>query len=492
MNAILIARVSTDDQRDALPAQVHKLVDYAKRKQFTYELIEFQESAYKGSREQFKLLIERIKESESLTAIVFDKVDRYTRDSSAEETRTLQKLYKSGRIELHFPSDNLVVDKDSPATDIMRLGLNAVLAQYYSDSISDNVKRRLQQKLRDGEWIGQAPFGYDNITYSDGRKTIEINTVEAQVVRDIYEWYAVGNTSYRRIRDQLRASHAILFAASKVEFILKNEFYIGTMKSKGVSYPHKYERIVTPELFDRVKSVRQGFDIKPVQFGGLPYTYRGIFTCAECGCSITFEKKKAKYIYGHCTQKKGNHGAAYIPESVFAEEVRTIFKSIEIPEDELSSILVELQKTEAHTERSRIENLSRVDMEISRYTTRIDRMYDDRLDDKVSENLYIKKYKEYTEKIEVLKATRKKFELVADNVFRSASYLLNLANEAPKLFEKANIDQKRSLLNMIGSNYEVQGRLLRWKLKKPYDCMAICNVSGNWLRLLGSNQRHPR
>lgn len=36
---------------------------------------------------------------------------------------------------------------------------------------------------------------------------------------------------------------------------------------------------------------------------------------------------------------------------------------------------------------------------------------------------------------------------------------------------------------MIGSNYKVEGKLRRWKLKKPYDCMAICSVSGTWLPL---------
>ena len=35
MKAILIARVSTEDQADALPAQIYKLQDYALKKSLT-------------------------------------------------------------------------------------------------------------------------------------------------------------------------------------------------------------------------------------------------------------------------------------------------------------------------------------------------------------------------------------------------------------------------------------------------------------------------
>lgn len=46
------------------------------------------------------------------------------------------------------------------------------LAQYYSNAISDNVKRAYEQKLRNGEWIGKAPLGYKNIELENGTKHI--------------------------------------------------------------------------------------------------------------------------------------------------------------------------------------------------------------------------------------------------------------------------------------------------------------------------------
>ena len=160
MKALLIARVSTDDQVDALPAQKYRLEDYAHRQGFKSELIEFQESAYKGDRDQFRNIVNTIKLSEQPLVVVFDKVDRFSRDIGSDLVRELEGLRKQGKIELHFPSDNLFLNQNAPAVANMQLNMTMSLSQYYSDAISDNVKRRLQQKWRDGEWAGKAPYGY--------------------------------------------------------------------------------------------------------------------------------------------------------------------------------------------------------------------------------------------------------------------------------------------------------------------------------------------
>ena len=50
--------------------------------------------------------------------------------------------------------------------------MGMVFGEYYSAAISDNVKRKIDQKLYDGEWPGKAPIGYLNITKPDGTKDI--------------------------------------------------------------------------------------------------------------------------------------------------------------------------------------------------------------------------------------------------------------------------------------------------------------------------------
>jgi len=64
MKAIIIARVSTEEQKDAgnsLPAQIVRLESYCERK--GYQIIKkfsFDESAYKNNREEFDGILDYI------------------------------------------------------------------------------------------------------------------------------------------------------------------------------------------------------------------------------------------------------------------------------------------------------------------------------------------------------------------------------------------------------------------------------------------------
>ena len=35
------------------------------------------------------------------------------------------------------------------------------------------------------------------------------------------------------------------------------------------------------------------------------WSFRGLLTCGHCGCALTAEIKKGKYVYYHCTENKG-------------------------------------------------------------------------------------------------------------------------------------------------------------------------------------------
>lgn len=489
MRAYLLARVSTDDQKDALPAQSYRLTEYAKRRGYDFELTEIRESAYKGARDSFSVVVDEIKECKEQVIVVFDKIDRYTRDSSSEQVRTLQMLYRTGKIELHFPSDNLFIHKDSPATDLLRLGMGIVVAQYYSDAISDNVKRRFEQKLRDGEWIGAAPIGYKNTVNVAGKKWVEVDSYKAGAVKKAYELYATGNYSLKELCKKWRVDFSITAGSSQMDLILKNPFYYGEMKVKGRLYPHKYEPIISLEQFEAAKRIREGYEVKPHRWGGLPYAYRGLINCFDCGCRITFEKKKGKYVYGHCTQYKTKHKMKYVEESEFTTQLGRLFETIQIPMDAYNQVSEALRSSHEDKKRMRDTTISMLDAEIEKYQKRIEKVYEDYLDEKIPEDLYKRKFEEFRAAQKKAQNKRLNIEQVEDEYYGTVSHLLKLSREAPKLFEKANHEQKRSLINLVLSNLQLKGDQLMWELKKPFDTMAFCSENGNWLRRLGSNQR---
>jgi site-specific DNA recombinase len=489
MKAHLISRVSTEDQEGALPAQRYRLTDYGDKEFSSYDYHEIQESAYKEGRKEFRKVINIILDEPEVVAVVFDKIDRFSRDSSAEETKTLRKLCLLGKIELHFISDHLFLNENSSANQWFMLGIGETTAEYNSRITSDNVKRRFSQMLRDGKIIGQAHFGYRNVDLPSGDKWVERVPYESQIVKSAYEWYATGAYSLSTLRKRIKDKYGIVISASKLNVILKNPFYKGEMRYKSKLYPHKYDCIINKDLFERVQRVFDGYKIKPTSYAGLPYVYRGLINCSECGCRITFEKKKNKYIYGHCTQKKGHHGAVYVNEDVLTEQLKKTIERITMPEEAFEFVRSELSKSIEDEVKNRENNIATTEAEIKKYDNRIERVYEDFIDGKIPQDLYNKKFSQYTEAKQTLMNARKKFELVGKDRFKDVSYLLDLSRKAHTLFENGNFNQKRELIKMLGSNLELEGKELRWELKKPYDCIAFCKETGNWLPGPDSNWR---
>ena len=99
MKAFLIARVSDPRQVDALPAQELRLNEYADRYKFSKELHRFDETAFKEDRAKFIEIVDEAIKYPKYFVMVFDKIDRLTRDVSSDVVRTLKNLVKEGRYE---------------------------------------------------------------------------------------------------------------------------------------------------------------------------------------------------------------------------------------------------------------------------------------------------------------------------------------------------------------------------------------------------------
>lgn len=479
MKAFLIARVSTDDQTDALPGQVYRLKDYAQKMRYDYELFEIKESAYKGDRVQFNEVLSRVFTVDEAVALVFDKVDRYSRDVSSGEVRTLNSLAESGKIELHFVSDHFIINKESSAGQRLMLTMNTAFSQYYSNAISDNVKRRNEQMRRDGLWTGKAPFGYVN-TVRDSKKWIDVDPIKSLAVKDAFSLYASGISTLIEIRKHWLVKYGIRSHTSMVDKVLKNPFYYGTMRVQDRFYEHRYETLVSKELFDQADAVRKGYKFKPHRWGGLPFAYRGLISCADCGCRVTFEIKKKKYIYGHCTQFKGKHGARYVSQVAIDRQIASVIKQITIPDDICKQVLVEINKGAEAKDKNANDQKAAIELQLAKAEARLDRLYEDYIDGNIESNFYERKSSEYKELIKMHQTQLGTFELSANTHLETISHLLELSKNAYNLFEAGDYEEKRKLVKILLSNLELKDDQLGWKLKKPFNLMAFCNNNSSW------------
>lgn len=159
-----------------------------------------------------------------------------------------------------------------------------------------------EQSVRNGEWITKAPFGYRNITLPTGKKIIEVDEANASLVIKMFEMYATGVHSFQTVADEIHKLGMLNavgkpIGASRIEITLKNLFYYGIMRVKGEFYPHKYPPLISEWLFDQAQDVMAGHHKAPVHYAGHPILFRGLITCEHCGCTVTGDIKKKKYIY---------------------------------------------------------------------------------------------------------------------------------------------------------------------------------------------------
>ena len=78
----------------------------------------------------------------------------------------------------------------------------------------------------------------------------------------MFELYATGNHSTLTLRIEiskagLNSSVGKPLALSMVSHILNNPFYYGEMLSRGKLYPHKYQPIISKQIFDKCQQIRK-------------------------------------------------------------------------------------------------------------------------------------------------------------------------------------------------------------------------------------------
>ncbi len=386
MKLLLIARVSDIEQRKALPAQKLRLKNYAASIDPKAEYHEFDESAHKDVRREFAKLVEHIKSQKEHCAVVFDKIDRFTRDSSQEEVRAINSLIKTGKIELHFPSDNLFINRSSPAADLFRLGIGMALAKYYSDSIRDNVKRRFEQLLDDKTWIGYAPVGYQNVnrgTFNKPIKDIEVDTERAPFVVTIFEKRAIG-MSYQAIAQLVNelgmtSRSGKPLNKSDIEKITRNPFYYGTMLYMGKLYPHKYEPLISKQLYNKCQDVRDQRHDQHTSYRSLPFAFNNLVQCKECHCTVSsFNARDNTYI--KCSKAKYKCGNTNTAQALAMPQVEETITQIKLTDEQVETLVRELRLRYSSQQVSMTVKIDSVRAEYDTITSRLKTLTYERLD----------------------------------------------------------------------------------------------------------------
>lgn len=473
MKAVILTRVSTKEQEEghSLPAQNTRLLGYCKRKSLdvvkTFQIIE---SSTRGKRKEFMQMIDFCKKQKETIAIVADAVDRVQR--SFKESVMLDDLIRKEKIELHFYRENMVIGKNASSSDIMRWDFSVMGAKSYVLQLSENVKRSLDFKFKNGECIGYAPYGYENYTDETGKNSIRLKEPDATKVKSLFELYSLGGTSLHELARYsneigLRTRMGKKFSKSTMAYIIDNPFYYGELTVKGNKSTHIYPRLIKKSLWDKCQEVRKAVDKKPFKHAEIPFLYRGMFTCMNSGRVCPCEIKKKKFNYTACYTKEGKR--LYIKEQDITDQIVYILNGIAIPDDILNSLKDHLKNSKQAEVEYRNKEIGNIQAQISKAQARLDKLFNMRLDDEIDRETYETKRCEIKISIDRYNELLKSHGKADDGFNETLISLFDIATQSGYLFEHSkDIETKRLLMRFVFDKLYLNEGTIHYKLRFPF------------------------
>jgi site-specific DNA recombinase len=156
----------------------------------------------------------------------------------------------------------------------------------------ERVREGKKEAAKQGRFMG-GPIALGYKFNRDTRK-LEINEMEAEIIRFIFSEYLSSGKGYQPIADCLNERHiptpstANEWSRGTVRAILRNAFYAGIVEHKGNMNKGQHPAIITEEEFysaQKLKSIRSNYN--PEAESGL---LTGIIYCGECGARMRMKK----------------------------------------------------------------------------------------------------------------------------------------------------------------------------------------------------------
>ena len=114
----------------------------------------------------------------------------------------------------------------------------------------------------------------------------------------------------------------------------------------------------------------------------------GLIHCGHCGCLLVGELKKGKYVYYHCTGNRGKCSERYARQEIVAREFGSLLKEIVISPEHPG--VAGRRRAQLRSDKSSAApaNVKRLQGDYQRINTRIETMYMDKLDGRITSEFY--------------------------------------------------------------------------------------------------------
>ena len=480
--AVIYARVSSKDQEKegySIPAQMELLRGYAGAHGFTtlQEFVDV-ETAKAAGRTGFGEMIALLQKTKTCRTLLVEKTDRLYRN--LKDWVTIDGL----GLEVHFVKENVVLSPDSRSSEKFMHGIKVLMAKNYIDNLSEETRKGMLEKARQGVWPSYAPLGYLNVDGANGKRTIAPDANLAPAITRMFEQYATGKYSLKQMARTARADGLAYrksgddVPTSTIHKILRNRIYSGDFDFDGTTYQGTYEALVSHELWEQVQAILDGRGAKKTRKMRETFAFSGLITCGHCGCAMVGEIKKGRYVYYHCTGFKGKCPEPYTREEVLEEKFTGILKGISFSDEVLGWVRQALRESHRDERQFHDDAIAKLQREHQRLQGRIDAMYEDKLDGRIANELLRHQGRGDARRAgRPSCATWRRTRPPTSSYIEEGVQLLELAHRAPVLFESQPPAEKRKLLNFVLSNCTWKGGELAAKYRQPFDVLAVAVAS---------------
>lgn len=413
MNVVAYCRVSTDksDQLNSLETQKEFFQSYCFRNNDTL-IHTYADEGISGTkiknRKEFLRMMEDAEKGTFHQVIVKD-VSRLARNT-VDLLQSVRKL-KSLNIETTF----ITSDMRTMGNSEFVLTLMGAMAQEESSNTSKRVKFGKKENAKKGR-VPNIVYGYDKT--SGDYFNLTVNTEEAKIVRQIYDWYTEEGYGTNKIANMLNergitTKRNCQWSQNAVSRILKNEIYIGkiingkeeisdfltgTRKEK-----EKKEWLVTdrPELAiideNQYKQVQNILSDRNVSFHTTKerqsnkYIFSTLIKCADCGFSFRRMERKYKqtYVSWVCSGRNENGSGSCdnkvkIKEEELLKVIKEYFAGILLQKDKMIQYILAEFKKEYKTKDDTISYEKKLKSEMSKLTRSKDKYTQMFMDDLIT------------------------------------------------------------------------------------------------------------
>ena len=303
--AVVYARYSCDSQTEqSIEGQLRVCEQFAKNNDIAI-VNTYIDRAMTGTNDQRPSFQQMLKDStkKEWNYILVYKLDRFSRNKY--ESVVHKKTLKENGIKVISAMENIPDTPEGIILESLLEGMN----QYYSEELSQKVKRGFNESYLKGQFTGGYPlYGYDVVD-----KKCVINPLEGEIIKEIFSKYANGYTANfiaTELKERgVRTKTGKFITASMIYKFIQNEKYIGKVTHNGKVYTNIYPAIVDEITWQKVQAIRNDNKHAPSRKKDIyDYILSGNLFCGCCKQPMVGESGTSVtgtiYYYYNCLSRR--------------------------------------------------------------------------------------------------------------------------------------------------------------------------------------------